>query len=131
MAAQPLNTAIKIYRNIRSQRAAHRYESVAALTKGLRPQIMSIPGEENLVGVLTRDSTVSDFSPYMGQAAKGNRGFPVVVGLIPQVSFANAQGNIADVDFSFTIGQDQFLTNTVDGLDNDLHADARDLTADV
>jgi hypothetical protein len=133
MAAQPLNTEITIFRTIRSFRQAHRHESVAALIKHLRPLVMSIPAHEILVGVLTRDTNTKDFSPYCGEArhTTGVRGFPIVVGLKGQTSFARAQTEIADIDFAYQIGADFFLQNTVDGLDNDLHEDARDVTNDM
>lgn len=132
MSAQPLNTSITIRRTIRSYRNNIRHESVAALIKRLRPLIMSIPGHEVLVGVVSRDTTVADFSPYMGEARYGaSRGFPIVVGLNSQVSFSNAQSNLADVDFAFQIGQDKFIHNTVVGLSGDLHGDARALVGDV
>jgi hypothetical protein len=132
MAAQPLNTEIKVYRTIRSFRQAHRHESVAALIKHLRPLVMSIPADEILVGVLTRDTTTTDFSPYMGEARhNASRGFPIVVGLQGQTSFAAAQTSLADIDFAYQIGQDFFLQNVEAGLDNDLHQDARDVTNDL
>ena len=132
MSAQPANTDIQVFRTIRSYRQAHRHESVAALIKRLRPLVMSVPAHEILVEVKARDTSVVDFSSYMGEARHGaTRGFPIVVGLKAQVSLANAQTNIADVDFAFQIGGDKFLTNTAAGLVNDLHQDARDLTADL
>lgn len=132
MAAQPANTDIKVYRTIRSFRQGLRHESVAALIKRLRPLVMSIPAEEILVGVLTRDTTTKDFSPYMGEARhNASRGFPIVVGLKGQVGFANAQTNLPTIDFAFQIGQDKFLLNTAAGLTADLHGDARDLVADL
>jgi hypothetical protein len=132
MAAQPANTDIKVYRTLRSQRDGKRHESVAALIKRLRPLVMSIPANEILVGVLTRDTSTKDFSPYMGEARhNGGRGFPIVVGLKPQVSFELAQTTLPDIDFAYQIGQDKFLFNVAAGLDNDLHQDARDLTPDL
>jgi hypothetical protein len=132
MSAQPLNTDIQIFRTIRSFRRADRHESVAALIKRLRPLVMSIPAHEILVEVKSRDTDVADFSPYMGEARhNATRGFPIVIGLTDQVSFANAQTNLTDINFAFQIGQDKFLANTVAGLDEDLHADARALTKDV
>lgn len=132
MAAQPANTDIKVYRTIRSFRQGLRHESVAALIKRLRPLVMSIPAEEILVGVLTRDTTTKDFSPYMGEARhNASRGFPIVVGLLGQTSFAAAQTNLPNIDFAFQIGQDKFLLNTVAGLTGDLHADARALASDL
>jgi hypothetical protein len=132
MAAQPANTDIQVFRRIRSFRQMHRHESVAALIKRLRPLVMSIPADEILVEVKSRDTTTADFSPYMGEARhNAGRGFPIVVGLKDQVSFANAQTNIAGVDFAFQIGHDKFLSNTAVALANDLHQDARDLTPDV
>lgn len=132
MSAQPANTDIEVYRRIRSYRQAHRHESVAALIKRLRPLVMSIPAHEILVEVKSRDTNVSDFSSYMGEARhNAGRGFPIVIGLADQVSFANAQTNIPAVDFAFKIGGDKFLENTVAGLTRDLHGDARDLTPDL
>lgn len=132
MAAQPANTDIQVFRRLRSYRQANRHESVAALTKRLRPLIMSIPADENLVEVKSRDTTVADFSPYMGQASfSSTRGFPVVIGLKDQVSFANAQANIPGVDFGFQIGEDKFLQPTPSALGGDMHQDARELVADV
>lgn len=132
MAAQPANTDIQVFRNIRSFRRADRHESVGALIKRLRPLVMSIPGEEILLEVKARDTTVADFSPYMGEARhNAGRGFPIVIGLRDQVSYAFAQTNLANVDFGFQIGSDWFLTNTVAGLAGDLHQDARDLVADI
>lgn len=132
MSAQPANTSISVFRNVRSYRRALRHESVAALTKRLRPLIMSVPGEEILVGVLSRDTTLQDFSPYMGQARFGAyRGFPIVVGLYDIKTFANAQGNAADtsglplIDFAFQIGSDKFLQNVPAGLVRDLQGDLR------
>ena len=135
MAAQPANTDIQVFRRIRSFRQMHRHESVAALIKRLRPLVMSIPADEILVEVKTRDTTTADFSPYMGEARhNAGRGFPIVIGLKDQVSFANAQANLAEtsnVDFAFQIGHDKFLYNTVLGLPGDLHQDARELTPDM
>lgn len=132
MAAQPANTDIQVFRRLRSFRQMHRHESVAALIKRLRPLVMSIPADEILVEVKSRDTTVADFSPYMGEARhNATRGFPIVIGLKDQVSFANAQTNISNVDFAFQIGHDKFLQNTTAGLTGDMHQDARDLTPDV
>lgn len=132
MSAQPANTDIKVYRTVRSFRQAHRHESIAALIKRLRPLVMSIPGDEILVEVKSRDTNVVDMSPYMGEARhNASRGFPIVIGLKGQVSFDNAQTNLPDVDFAYQIGQDKFIANVLAGLDGDLHEDARALTADL
>lgn len=133
MSAQPLNTDIQVFRTVRSFRRADRHESVAALIKRLRPLVMSIPADEVLVEVKSRDTTVADFSPYMGEARHtASRGFPIVIGLKDQVSLAYAQSSLTAVDFAFQIGQDKFITNTAAGLaTQDLHQDLRDLSADI
>ena len=132
MSAQPANTAIKVYRTLRSSRQMHRHESVAALIKRLRPLVMNIPADEIQVEVKSRDTNTVDMSPYMGEARHGaGRGFPIVIGLKQQVSFANAQANMADIDFAFQIGHDKFITNVEAGLTGDLHQEARDLTPDL
>lgn len=131
MSAQPANTDIKIYRTVRAQRQPLWHDSVASLIKRLRPLVMAVPTEEIRVGVLARDTSTSDFSPYMGEARhNATRGFPIVIGLNKQVSFATAQTDLPDVDFAFQIGQDRFIKNTLVGLDGDLHQDTRGLTAD-
>lgn len=129
---QPLNTDIKIYRALRSYRQTHRNESVAALIKHLRPLVMSIPADETLVEVKSRDTNTKDFSPYMGEARhNATRGFPIVIGLKDQVSFSNAQENLTGVDFAFQIGGDFFLKNSLANITDDLHQGARDLSADL
>ncbi|MFA5766877.1 MAG: hypothetical protein WC919_03060 [Candidatus Paceibacterota bacterium] len=129
MSAQPANTSISVYRNVRAYRKALRHEAVAALTKRLRPLIMSVPGEEILVGVLTRDTDLQDFSPYCGEARFGaGRGFPIVVGLYQVKTFATAQENLPSVDFAFQIGSDMFLANVHAGLGRDIQADLRNDT---
>ncbi len=132
MAAQPANTDIRVHRRVRSFRRADRHESVAALIKRLRPLVMSIPADEILVEVKARDTGTTDFSAFMGEARhNAGRGFPIVIGLKDQVSFAAAQTNLTNIDFAFQIGHDKFLENTVAGLSGDLHQDARGLTADI
>jgi hypothetical protein len=93
---------------------------------------MSIPSNEILVEVKARDTNTADFSAYMGEARhNATRGFPIVIGLADQVSFANAQTNLTAVDFAFQIGHDKFIMNTTAGLTRDLHSDARALTPDL
>ena len=140
MSSQCLNTSISIFRNVRAYRKNLRHEAIAALTKKLRPLVMSVPGREVLVGVLARDKAVQDLSPFCGQARYnptsvpgvagpsstiGNgtstaytdlRGFPIVVGVFPELSFADAVNQLADngapIDMPFSIGGDKFIQNT-------------------
>lgn len=113
MSAQPLNTSISVFRTIRTQRNILRNDSVAAIIKHLRPLVTIVPGGETTVGVLARDTTTKDFSPFMGQASYGSgRGFPIVIGTLKQLSFADAQANIASADFAFQIGSDLFLKSS-------------------
>jgi hypothetical protein len=89
-----------------------RHDSVASIIKRLRPLTLVKPGEEVLVGVVHRDTTVSDFSPFMGQAAAGaTRGFPIVVELLPTATFEQGQG-LASADFAYQIGSDKFIKAT-------------------
>ena len=128
MASQPLNTAIKVYRRVRAYRQDVRHDSVEALTKHLRPLIMQIPAEEIVSGVQSRDTSVSDFSSYMGEARYGaSRGFPIVIGLNDRTTFEAAQEGCTGVDFAFTIGRDRFLQNTEAALSRDLHQDMRNV----
>ena len=128
MASQPHNTAISVHRRVRSYRNDRRHESVEAITKHLRPLIMSVPGCEILTGVLSRDTSVADLSPYMGEARHdAGRGFPIVIGVKDDVTFVEAQEGMAGIDFAFTIGRDKFLQPTDAGLNRDNHQDLRDL----
>ena len=127
MAAQPANTEIKVFRTVRSFRQMHRHESVAALIKRLRPLVMSVPGQEILVEVKSRDTNVTDMSPYMGEARHNAvRGFPIVIGLKAAVPFSGAQTDLPDVDFAFQVGHDKFISNTSVGLSGDLQQELRD-----
>lgn len=134
MSAQPLNTSISVFRTIRTQRNILRNDSVAAIIKHLRPLVTIVPGGEITVGVLSRDTTTKDFSPYMGQASYGSgRGFPIVIGTLKQLSFADAQAEIVDpasldssVDFAFQIGSDFFLkASPAFNASNDLFKEAK------
>ena len=127
MSAQPANTSISIYRALRTQRQILRNDSVAAIIKRLRPLVLVKPGEEILVGVVNRDTTVADFSPYMGQAAAGaTRGFPIVIELLPVATFAQGQSMNSHVDFAFQVGSDKFITaKAANNATEDLFADAR------
>ena len=132
MSAQPANSSISVFMNLRSYRRDLRHESLAAICKRLRPLVMTIPGEEILVGVLNRDTGVKDMSSYMGEARfNAGRGFPIVIGTFGQTSFAEAQTNLADINFAFQIGSEKFLSNTAAGLTGDLFGDARGLTSDI
>jgi hypothetical protein len=124
MSAQPANTSISVFRSLRTQRNILRHDSVAAITKRLRPLLLVKPGEENLVGVVNRDTAVSDFSPFMGQAAAGaTRGFPIVVELLDTATFAQGQ-EITGADYAFQIGSDKFIKTSVAATDLFCLADA-------
>ncbi len=129
MASQPANTDINVFRRVRAFRQDHRHESVEALIKRLRPLVMSVPAEEILSGVQNRDTTLADFSAYMGEARHdATRGFPIIIGLNAQVTFATAQEGLTGIDFGFQIGRDKFLHNAEASLAaQDLHADLRAL----
>lgn len=128
MAGQPLNTQIQVYQTLRSFRQAHRNDSVASLIKRLRPLVMSIPADEIMVEVKTRDTATKDFSPYMGEARhNAGRGFPIVIGLKDAVTFQTAQAGLTGIDFAFQIGSDKMLRNTLASIGRDLHEDARAL----
>lgn len=113
MSAQPSNTTISVFMSLRAKRDDKRTDSVAAITKRLNPLLAVIPGREIDSGFLTRDTSVSDFSPWCGLSAAGaSRGAPIVLGKFPTVSFSCAQEHLPDVDFAFKIGRDSYLPNT-------------------
>lgn len=129
MASQPANSSISVYRTVRAYRQSHRHDAVASLTKKLRPLVLSVPGEEDHVEVKTRNTSLSDFSSYMGQAAAGaSRGMPIVIGTRSAPTFEAAQEGITGVAAAITVGGDQFLENSAGSLSGDLHQGARDLS---
>ena len=56
---QPLNRAISVYRRARIFRDNRRFASIKDLTTPFQDQLVSVPGQENLV-LETRDNFVSD-----------------------------------------------------------------------
>lgn len=121
MSAQPANTEIKVYRNVRAMRNRRLHDSVGSVIKRLRPLVMNVPGHDGLSVVVESRSAVKDFSPY------AREGFPIVVGHHGNLAFADAVEGLADIDFPFTIGGDKFITNTAAGLDGDIQQDLRDI----
>lgn len=125
MSAQPANTDIQVFQRLRSYRQDLRHDSVEAITKRLRKLILSVPGKEVLSGVLTRDSSLKDFSAYSHDGSL-NFGFPIVIGLNKVETFADAQEHLPNIDFAFQIGRDKFLQNVSTVLSTeDLQGDAR------
>ena len=128
MASQPLNTQISVYRRVRAQREPQRHDSIKNITGKLRRLILIAPGEEIRTAVVSRDTGVTDFSTYMGQAsASATRGHPIVVGVQAVKDFSVVQ-QISGVNFPVEIGGDKFVEETAATVGNDLHQDARDTT---
>lgn len=127
MASQPANETIQVFRRLRTYRKGLRQESVKNLTHRLRSLVFSIPGREVYTEVKTRDTSVADLSPFMGEAAAGaTRGFPVVVGAKEAKNFETIE-TLTGVDFPIEIGADRFVGESEDVVgDNDLHQDLRD-----
>lgn len=119
MAAQPLNTTIQIFRQVRAQREPERHDSVKNLTGHLRRLILMAPGQEIRTAVISRDTAVTDFSAFMGQAkplaggvdvfgAVGGRGLPVVIGTRAVKDFS-VVNQLTGIDFPVEIGADKFV----------------------
>lgn len=126
MASQPSNATISVFRNVRTYRQDTRHESVKNITDRLRPLVFAVPGEETLTVVNSRDTTVADLSPYMGQAAAGaSRGMPVTIGARTAKDYDTVE-SLTGVNIPFTVGSDRFVENTSDNLDRDIHKDLRD-----
>lgn len=122
MSAQPANSTIGVYRNVRAYRNQRRHETVEALTKKQRALLVAVPGEEHLLTVVAaRDTTKKDFSPY------GRDGQPVVVGRGVDTTPEQVVEGITGADFPIRIGNDVFITQTAGNLTRDLHQDVRDV----
>lgn len=127
MASQPANTEIQVFRRVRSQREPDRHDSIKNITHRLKGLILIAPGEEDRTEVVSRDTAVSDMSPFMGQAAAGaTRGFPIVIGPVALKDFSLV-ASLSGVDFPVEIGADKFVQENADNVGGDLHQDARDL----
>lgn len=101
-----------------------RHESVLAITGGMRPQVMSVPGEETLhVTTYASGSNVLDTSLVESR----NTGLPLVRGLRTPKTFVAAVAGIADIDFPVTIGKDRFLQKNDANVADDLHQDLRNV----
>ena len=128
MASQPLNTEINVFRRVRSQREPQRHDSIKNITGKLRRLILIAPGEEIRTQVVARDTSVTDFSTYMGQAsATVTRGHPIVIGVAEVKDFSVIE-QLAGINFPVDIGADKFIEEDATNVGGDLHQDARDTT---
>ena len=109
MASQPLNATLSVYRRVRAQREPGRHDSVKNITHKLRRLILQAPGQEIRTRVVARDTSVTDFSTYMGQASPvAGRGMPVVVGVQARKDFSVIT-QLTGIDFPVEIGHDKFI----------------------
>ena len=128
MASQPLNATINVFRRVRSQREAQRHDSIKNITDRLRRLILVDPHNEIRTRVVSRDTAVTDFSTYMGQAsALASRGHPIVVGVQARKDFSVVQ-QLTGINFPVEVGADKFVEDDATHVGSDLHQSARDTT---
>ena len=134
MASQPLNQTIKVFQRIRSQREPERHDSIKNIIGHLRRLILIAPGQEIRTVVGSRDTAVTDFSAYMGEArgvdAAGApfRGLPVTIG-VKQVKDFSVVSQLTGIDFPVEIGADKFIQETAAAVgSSDIYKTARDTT---
>ena len=128
MASQPLNTEISVFRRVRSQREPQRHDSIKNITGKLRRLILMAPGQEIRTQVVSRDTSVTDFSTYMGHAsAAATRGHPIVIGVNPVKDFSVVE-QLTGINFPVEIGADKFVEEDATHVGGDLHQDTRDTT---
>ncbi|MHA2231327.1 MAG: hypothetical protein ACXAB4_02435 [Candidatus Hodarchaeales archaeon] len=126
MASQPANVEILVKRRVRSYRQNLRHNNVHALVNRLRPLVMSVPSEETLdltVRVADPDDDIVTTALLEGRGS----GLPVVRGLAPVTTLAEAVAGVADLDFPVRIGQDLFLNKSDAAVTDDLHQNLRDV----
>lgn len=127
MAEQPANVEISVKRSVRAYRQDLRHESVFNLINRLRPLVMSVPGEELLTTTLSRAADTDDDVVTTALLEGRGSGLPVVRGLAPVTTLAEAVAGVPNLDFPVRIGRDVFLQKA-DGFETeDLHQDLRDL----
>lgn len=123
---QPANVDILVKRRVRSYRQNLRHNNIHGLVNRLRGQVMSVPARETLD--LTYRSTDADSDVVTTSLTEGRgTGLPVVRGLKPVVSLAEAVAGISSLDFPVVIGQDRFLNKSDSALGDDLHQNTRDV----
>lgn len=125
MASQPANTTISVARRVRSYRNGLRHNNLKSLVNRMRPQIMSVPGEETQI-LRTFDAS-SDPQVTTSLAVAGNKQLPVVVFLRAEVTLQDAVDGITNLAFPVKIGGDRFLNKDSTSLTDDLHQDLRDV----
>jgi hypothetical protein len=126
MASQPANVDILVKRRVRAYRQDLRHDSVHAVVNRLRPLVMSVPSEETL-GLTVRVSDVDDDVVTTALLEGRGSGLPVVRGLAPVTTLAEAVAGVADLDFPVRIGADVFLNKSDANVTDDLHQNLRDV----
>lgn len=127
MASQPANAEIRTHRRIRTLRNPERHDTIKNVTHKLRGLVFSVPAEQDLTEVKSRDTAVTDLSPFMGQGAAGaTRGVPVVIGAKATKDVSVVE-TLSNIDFPVEIGHDKFYQETEDTAgDQDLFQSLRD-----
>ncbi len=124
MASQPANVEILVKRRVRSYRQNLRHNNIHGLVNRLRPLVMSVPSEETL-DLTVRVTDVDDDIVTTALLEGRGSGLPVVRGLAPVTTLAEAVAGVADLDFPVRIGQDVFLNKADANVADDLHSDLR------
>lgn len=107
--SQPLNTTITVQRRLRAYRQDFRHEAVKALVgNGMRDLVVSVPGEESLVGQ-TRASVAANGAAILPTSLGGannyvststsTRGLPIVTGREVSMSMSTLVNHVNDLDF--------------------------------
>lgn len=126
MASQPANVEIGVKRRVRSYRQGLRHNNIHGLVNRLRPLVMSVPSEETL-DLTVRAADLDDDIVTTALLEGRGSGLPVVRGLAPVVTLAEAVAGVPDLEFPVRIGQDVFLNKADGSLTDDLHQDLRDV----
>lgn len=126
MASQPANVEILVKRRVRSYRQNIRHNSIHGLVNRLRPLVMSIPSEETLDFTVRAADLDDDIVTTALLEGRGT-GLPVVRGLAPVTTLAEAVAAVSNLDFPVRIGQDVFLNKADANVSDDLHQNLRDV----
>lgn len=126
MASQPANVEILVKRRVRSYRQNIRHNNIHGLINRLRPLVMSIPSEETLDFTVRAADLDDDIVTTALLEGRGS-GLPVVRGLAPVTTLAEAVAAVSNLDFPVRIGQDVFLNKADANVSDDLHQNLRDV----
>lgn len=127
-SSQPANTAISVFRRVRSQRDLPFHRSTFETFQHINPLVMVVPGMEHLTVTETRETlaagaAILDTSLTTGRGV----GLPIVRYTQSMPTLESAAESISGLAFPVRIGQDAMLEKSSANIADDLFQELRDI----